>query len=146
MTAIPGVGTTSPASKSTGSGNGLADVDLDQFLSLLITELQNQDPLNPMDNSQMLQQISQIRQIGSTTKLTDTLSGLANGQDLSMASGMIGKKISALDTGGKDIEGIVDSVSVKTDSSDANNRIVQVHIGDSIVDINNIRKIVNTTS
>ncbi len=146
MSGIPGVGSTSPSNTSSGSSNGLADVDLDQFLSLLITELQNQDPLNPMDNSQMLEQISQIRQIGSTTKLTDTLAGLANGQDLSMASGMIGKTVTALDAGGKDVQGVVDSVSVQTDSADANNRKVQVHIGDSIVDITNIRKIVNTSS
>jgi flagellar basal-body rod modification protein FlgD len=145
MSSIPGVGSSSSASGAGGT-NGLADVDLDQFLGLLITELQNQDPLNPMDNSQMLDQISQIRQIGSTTKLTDTLSSLANGQQLSMASGMIGKSVTALDSDGKDIEGVVDSVSVLTDGADSNNRKVQVHIGDSIVDINNIRKVVNTTS
>lgn len=145
MTSIPGVGTSSSASSS-GGANGLADVNLDQFLGLLITELQNQDPMNPMDNAQMLEQISQIRQIGSTTKLTDTLSALASGQDLSMASGMIGKTITALDAGGKDVEGVVDSVSVLTDSTGANNRKVQVHIGDSIVDITNIRRVVNTTS
>ncbi len=85
MTQIPGVGSNSSSNSanstsSNQAGKGLADVDLDQFLGLLITELQNQDPLNPMDNSQMLEQISQIRQIGSTTKLTDTLSTLAIGR------------------------------------------------------------------
>jgi flagellar basal-body rod modification protein FlgD len=146
MASVPAVGTPSSASSSSKGSKGLADVDLDQFLKLLITELQNQDPMNPMDNAQMLEQISQIRQIGSTTKLTDTLSGLASGQDLSMASGMIGKTVTALDVGGKNIKGVVERVSVQTDAIDANNRKVQVHIGDSIVDISNIREIVNTSS
>ncbi len=142
MTQIPGVGSNSANSTSSNqAGKGLADVDLDQFLGLLITELQNQDPLNPMDNSQMLEQISQIRQIGSTTKLTDTLSTLAIGQELSMASSLIGKNVNALDAEAKEVNGVVDQVSVQTDAKDQNIRKVQVHIGDSIVDIKNIRQI-----
>jgi flagellar basal-body rod modification protein FlgD len=149
MTTIPGVNSSNASSGSTNKksgSNGLADVDLDQFLGLLITELQNQDPLNPMDNAQMLAQIGQIRQIGSTNKLTDTLSTLAVGQELSMASSLIGKEVTALDNNSKDVKGIVDSVAVQTDAKDKNNRTVQVHIGDSIVDIKNIREIVNTGS
>jgi flagellar basal-body rod modification protein FlgD len=149
MTTIPGVNNSNSSSGSTSkssSSNSLADVDLDQFLGLLITELQNQDPLNPMDNAQMLQQISEIRQIGSTNKLTDTLSTLAIGQELSMASSLIGKEINALDVNSKDVKGIVDRVAVQTDPKDNNNRKVQVHIGDSIVDIKNIREIVDIGS
>ena len=149
MTTIPGVNNSNSSSGSTNKvsgSNGLADVDLDQFLGLLITELQNQDPLNPMDNAQMLEQISQIRQIGSTNKLTDTLSTLAIGQELSMASSLIGKEISALDVNSKDVKGIVDRVAVQSDPKDNNIRKVQVHIGDSIVDIKNIREIVDIES
>jgi len=147
MTSIPGVSNSnSSTSSSSVKGNGLEDVDLDQFLGLLITELQNQDPMNPMDNAQMMEQISQIRQIGSTNKLTDTLTSLAIGQELSMASGLIGKEVSALDNNSKDVKGIVDRVAVQTDPKDGNNRKVQVHIGDSIVDMKNIREIVDNGS
>lgn len=147
MTSIPGVSkSNSSTSSSSVKGNGLEDVDLDQFLGLLITELQNQDPMNPMDNAQMMEQISQIRQIGSTNKLTDTLTSLAIGQELSMASGLIGKEVSALDNNSKDVKGIVDRVAVQTDPKDGNNRKVQVHIGDSIVDMKNIREIVDNGS
>ena len=47
----------------------------------MITELQNQDPLNPMDNTQMLEQINQIRQIGATDKLTSTLDSVLLGSE-----------------------------------------------------------------
>ncbi len=143
MTSIPGVSGSNSNNSSKSNSNGLEDVSLDQFLGLLITELQNQDPLNPMDNAQMMEQISQIRQIGSTTKLTETLTSLAIGQELSMASSLIGKEVNALDNDAKDVTGVVDRVSVLTDSNDGNNRTVQVHIGASIVDIKNIREIVD---
>ena len=146
MTQIPGVGTgtppTSGGSNGGVTGNDLSDVDLDQFLGLLITELQNQDPLNPMDNAQMLAQISQIREIGSTNKLTETLGNFAIGQELAMASSMIGKKISALDNNADEISGVVERVSVQTDQENPDIRKVSVHVGSSIVDIKNIREIV----
>ncbi len=141
MSSIPGVGASSSQTSSNVSGNALGDVDIDQFLGLLITEMQNQDPLNPMDNAQMLTQLSQIREIGSTNKLTATLSTLAVGQELSMASSMIGKTVKALDSNAKDVEGTVSRVSVQTDNDDPNIRKVSVHVGDSIVDIKNIREI-----
>lgn len=142
MSSVSSTGTSNPAAPTAGttSASGLGDVDIDQFLKLLLTELQNQDPLNPMDNAAMLNQIGQIRQIGSTNKLTETLTNLSNGQQLAMASGLIGKKINALDVNANDVTGLVDSVSVRTD--DQNNRAIQVHIGDSIVDMNNIREII----
>lgn len=143
MSSIPGVGPASNKSSSGASGNALGDVDIDQFLGLLITEMQNQDPLNPMDNGQMLTQLSQIREIGSTNKLTQTLTNLAVGQELSMASSMIGKTVKALDGDAKDIEGKVTSVSVQTDSEDPNIRKVSVHVGDATVDIKNIREIID---
>lgn len=144
MTSIPGVGGSSNSLATKSNGNGMADLDTDQFLGLLLTEMQNQDPLQPMDNSQMLTQMSQIREIGSNDRLTSTLSNLAAGQELSMASSMIGKTVKALDSNAKDVEGKVDRVSVQTDAKDSSKRTVSVHIGDSVVDISNIREIVET--
>lgn len=148
MTSIPGVNSTPGSSSGTGktTGNDLRDVNLDQFLGLLVTEMQNQDPLNPMDNSQLLTQISQIREIGSTNQLTETLSTLAVGQGLTMASSLIGKEVTALDDDAKEITGVVDRVSVETDDKDNSKRSVKVHIGESTVDINNIREINQQTS
>ena len=52
MSQIPSTSATGGSSTSTGKsqGNALQDLDIDQFLKLMISELQNQDPLNPMDN------------------------------------------------------------------------------------------------
>lgn len=146
MSSIQGLGgSNSGMGESAGRvrGNDLRDIDLDQFLGLLITEMQNQDPLNPMDNAQMLAQISTIREIGATNQLIETLGNFAVGQELAMASNLIGKSVTGLDTEARAIEGTVDRVSVQTDSNNPSFRKVSVHVGASIVDMKNIREIVS---
>jgi len=137
--------TTSSASTAANSlrGNGLNDIDLTQFLNLMLTELQNQDPLNPMDNAAMLQQIGELRGISSNDQLVATLKGFSNTQELTTASSLIGKTVKGLDVGSKEVSGEVTSVSVKIDEKDRNKRQVQVHVGDQIVDIRNVREIDN---
>ncbi|MCG8587587.1 MAG: flagellar biosynthesis protein FlgD [Pirellulales bacterium] len=97
--------------------DALTNIDLQEFLELFIAELQNQDPLEPMDNSEMLAQISQIREIGATDSLTSTLEAVQLGQSLSTAGGLIGKEVRALTSASSDgeqqfVEGTVDKVSI----------------------------------
>lgn len=128
------------SSPSGSSSGGLSDLDMDGFLRLLISEMQNQDPMNPMDNSQMIEQISQIRSVSATTELSETLGQLSSNQQLVTASGLIGKNISGLsDTG--EVSGIVDRVTVQVDENDQNTRSVKVHVGDRTISVENIRQI-----
>ena len=92
--------------------DAFADVNLDDFLKLLITELQNQDPLNPMDNNEILQQVSQIREIESNSRLTETLEAVLLGQSLSTASSLIGRYVEALTDDGTRVTGRVERISV----------------------------------
>ena len=120
--------------------NGFNDISSGQFMELLISELQNQDPLNPMDNSQMVQQISQIRSIGATDSLTSSLSTLRESQELVTASAMIGQKIEGLADDATAVNGVVDRVSVETNAENTT-RKVKVHVGNKTMDIKNIRTI-----
>lgn len=67
-----------------------------RFLKLLVTQLQNQDPLNPMDNAQMTSQLAQINTVSGIEKLNTTVEGLnaqfAQLQALSGAS-LVGREI-----------------------------------------------------
>lgn len=139
MTRIPSVGL-SPTNQSSRGPADLRDLDINHFLNLMITELQNQDPLNPMDNSELLQQLSQIREISATNKLTETLQSVLNGQQLTTASALIGKKITALSDDKRNVEGTVDRVSVELDENDK--QTLRVHIGGQKVRLKNIREIV----
>lgn len=116
------------------------DLDIDSFLKLLISELQNQDPLDPMDNAEMVQQISQIREIGATDKLSNTLNNLSQSQELVTASSLIGKAVQGLTDDASNITGTVDKITVETDAEN-DTRSVKVHVGGKTMDINNIREI-----
>lgn len=65
----------------------------DRFMTLLVTQMKNQDPLNPLDNAQVTSQLAQLSTVTGIDKLNDTMSvmsaGLQNSQGLQAAS-MIG--------------------------------------------------------
>ncbi|MDY0309810.1 MAG: flagellar hook capping FlgD N-terminal domain-containing protein, partial [Castellaniella sp.] len=68
----------------------------DRFLTLLVTQLQNQDPLNPMDNAQVTSQIAQLSMVNGIQGLNNTLLALSGQMDMSQslqAAGLIGKDI-----------------------------------------------------
>lgn len=94
------------------AGNAIKDLDVDSFLKLMIAELQNQDPLNPMENDQMLAQIGQMREIAASDKLTSTLDGVLLGQNIASATNLIGADIDAITDDNQKITGTVDKVSV----------------------------------
>jgi flagellar basal-body rod modification protein FlgD len=48
----------------------------DRFLKLLVTQMQNQDPLNPMDNAQITSQMAQINTVNGIEQLNTTVEGL----------------------------------------------------------------------
>ncbi len=83
------------AGKTTSSTTAVEDSQ-DRFLKLLVTQLKNQDPLNPMDNAEMTSQLAQMSTVSGIEKLNATLSGLVDsiGSSQSMqAAGLIGKTV-----------------------------------------------------
>lgn len=68
-TALNGTSSSSTSSTSTTDAS-------DRFLKLLVTQMQNQDPLNPMDNAQITSQMAQINTVNGVEKLNTTVQGL----------------------------------------------------------------------
>jgi flagellar basal-body rod modification protein FlgD len=66
--------TSSPAAASASD----ATVTSDRFLKLLVAQMQNQDPLNPMDNAQVTSQMAQINTVTGIDKLNTTVQGLSS--------------------------------------------------------------------
>ncbi|MFZ5796213.1 MAG: flagellar hook assembly protein FlgD [Sphingomonas sp.] len=99
MTTTTATGTTTPSAATTASTaaptTGIK-ADFNMFLKLLTTQMQNQDPLSPMDTSQYTQQLVQYSQVEQSvqqnTTLNSILSNLSN-QGLTQASGMIGRSV-----------------------------------------------------
>ncbi len=57
----------------------------DRFLTLLVTQLKNQDPLNPMDNAQLTSQLAQISTVDGIEKLNSTLKMILEGSNENQA-------------------------------------------------------------
>jgi flagellar hook assembly protein FlgD len=112
MAGISSVGQTSQ-SQTQNSTDAINDLDLGTFLKLLITEMQNQDPLNPLDNKDMLAQISQLREVGATDKLTATLDSVLLGQNIASSTNLIGAEIDALSDDQQFVTGVVKEVSIE---------------------------------
>jgi flagellar basal-body rod modification protein FlgD len=128
------------AGQAGSTNSGYNDLDTDAFLKLLISELQNQDPLDPMKNSEMVQQIGLIREIGATDALTQTLTGLSDSQQLVTASSLIGQTVKGLADDASEVDGVVDRITVET-NTESNARSVKVHVGNQTMEIKNIREI-----
>ena len=84
------------SSSSTTTTKTAAEEQQDRFLTLLVTQLKNQDPLNPMDNAEMTSQMAQMSTVSGIEKLNSTLGSLVDsiGTSQSMqAASMIGKGV-----------------------------------------------------
>lgn len=80
-----------------GGGNSRQSSELgDNFMTLLITQLQNQDPLKPMENSEMTSQLAQINTVSGIEDLNATLDGITGQLDAGQAlqaTGLIGQGV-----------------------------------------------------
>lgn len=116
--------TTTSTSTSTTSTSDVA-ADQDKFLKLLVTQLQNQDPLNPMDNSEMTSQLAQLSTVTGINKVNATLEAMqadqATAQSMT-AINLIGKGVLVA---GKGIEL---SSSTATDGTVTNSSVFGVDL------------------
>ena len=94
LSAINGTGSSTTGS-STSTKNA-ADTQ-DRFLKLLVAQMNNQDPLNPMDNAQVTSQMAQIQQVTSLSTLDTSIKGLGSqlGQMQALQSiSLVGREVS----------------------------------------------------
>ena len=99
----------STSSSSTKSSNS---VDYNTFLQLLIAEMKNQDPTNPMDTSQYMSQFAQLSTVEQAIQTNSKLDALLSSSALSQAEGLIGKTATFSTEDGQAISGVIASVSI----------------------------------
>lgn len=104
----------SPISSGTSSPkvSGLSGLTSDDFLKIMITELQHQDPTKPTDTSAILEQMSSLRNIQSQVDLQTQLQALVVQNQAATAGNMIGKAVQGLNDNNTNVSGIVMSVSI----------------------------------
>src|SRR5215213_9318251 len=85
----------------------------EDFIKMMITQLQQQDPMEPAKNEQLLAQMSQIGQLQSNTLLQESLKGMVLQHQIGSAGNLIGKNIKGLSPEGEPVQGLVNSVRVE---------------------------------
>src|SRR5688500_6741804 len=91
------------------------ELKTEDFIKMMITQLQNQDPLEPAKNQELLAQMSQIGQLQSATSLQESLKGMVLQNQIGAAARLIGKTVQGLDAADSPVTGLVNSVKVTAD-------------------------------
>lgn len=136
-------------SNKISSTTGSSDLGKDAFLKLMLTQLQNQDPLAPMDNTAMVAQMAQFSSVEQLYNISTQLTNMS--QSLGNNSNLIGKVVSwtsGTETGNYDLttgkaetiynleSGIVDSIIVRSGVHYAN-------IGGKEIEVSKIERVEN---
>lgn len=101
------------ASGAAQSATERAKLSQKEFMKLLVAELTNQDPLNPLENQQFVQQLASLQTLESTAALTDGIRDLVRLQQLSSASSLLGRQVVGLDADGDFVSGRVERVAAQ---------------------------------
>jgi flagellar basal-body rod modification protein FlgD len=96
MSTVDSATSAATALGATGTKPQTASEQTDRFLKLLVTQMQNQDPLNPMDNAQITTQMAQISTVSGIDDLNKSITSMSSmlfqSQSLEAAS-LIGKNV-----------------------------------------------------
>ncbi|SDD62893.1 flagellar basal-body rod modification protein FlgD [Cupriavidus sp. YR651] len=134
MTTTSSVGSNSSVNDALKSGSSSAQDLQNNFLKMLVTQMTNQDPTNPMDNSQLTSQLAQISTVSGLQTMNETMTALLQQTAASRAmdsAALIGKTVMvpgstvsvAGGTAGKigvDVPSTADAVTVQVLDKDGN--------------------------
>lgn len=131
-TNVNGTATNVNSDGTVTSGNSLTDKN--QFLLLLVNELQNQDPTQPIDEKETLSQLAQFSQLEATQNLSDTLTANSGFSNVAQSAALIGKTVSTATSTDAGVSGVVTAVSLS-------GGITYLHVGDQDVDASTVTNI-----
>jgi flagellar basal-body rod modification protein FlgD len=99
-------GTAQPATSTSSS----TQVDKDMFLKLMVTQLKNQDPMNPTDSSQFLAQTAQFTSLEKLGQVAEQSAQALSAQMAFGASSLVGRTVTYTGSDGAEVTGSVSSV------------------------------------
>ena len=105
-------GTSGTSSKNGSSVGAAAGMGKDDFMKLLIAQLQNQDPMKPMDDKEFITQLAQFSSLEAIDKMTTAMEEMAGSQLLAQAATLIGKQVTAKLPDGSTVTGAVTQVQM----------------------------------
>lgn len=116
---------------------GQQELGRDAFLSLLLNQIQHQDPLEPVENTDMIAQLAQFSALEQSANMSVAMEALAGNIDqlnFINASNLLGREIVGLDTEGELIQGTVQHVQL-------NGSVVMLTVNDRLVSMAGVQSI-----
>jgi flagellar basal-body rod modification protein FlgD len=120
-TAIPTAATAAPSATGKASAeteavtpeNPKGELGKNDFLKLMVAQLQAQNPLEPTNDTEYIAELAQFSQLEQTTNIAQTSSQAATSQQVAQAVGLIGHTVSYIDpTTGASAQGKVQNVEI----------------------------------
>ena len=100
---------TNKTNSTVAADQSAASLNYNNFLQLLIAQMKNQDPTNPMDATQQVAQLATFSQVEQSLKANKNLESLIQSQGMSQATSFIGKTVTSSDG---NTSGVVSEVKI----------------------------------
>jgi flagellar basal-body rod modification protein FlgD len=129
------VSSATSTSAQTTSVSAFSGYGSNEFMQMLMTQLTHQNPLEPMSDSEMMNQYAQLNSLTELQSIKSSITAMAATNLTGYAASLIGKTVNATDENGKAVNGKIDSVSLDSGT-------VQLHIGKVTVPLGNVSEII----
>lgn len=98
------------AAQPTAAAASSTQIDRDMFLKLMVTQLKNQDPMNPTDSAEFLAQTAQFTSLEKLEEVATQSAQAYSAQMAFGASSLVGRTVTYTDADGTEVSGTVSSV------------------------------------
>ncbi|MBS3734238.1 MAG: flagellar hook capping protein [Phycisphaerae bacterium] len=105
------------------------------YLNLLITQLQNQNPMDPLNNNEMASQLAQLSQLEQIENMNRTFGAVLASTQRDQAAELIGKRVSYFPTDA------TEAVVGRVDRVDLTGEQIMLHVGNAVVPLDEIGSI-----
>ena len=94
---VPATGAERPAATTASDSVSKTQVDYQSFLKLLVAQMKNQDPTNPMDSTQYMAQLAAFSQVEQSVQMNTKLDQMLQSSTLEQAASIIGRTVTSAD-------------------------------------------------
>ncbi len=99
----------SQAARESAGKDALAGMDYQAFLKLLVEQMKNQDPTNPMDGTEYMAQLATFAQVEQTVRANARLEEILTALSMTQGSDLLGRTVSTMDGS---VSGVVSAVEI----------------------------------
>ncbi len=104
------------ANNTANTNTASNELDSNQFMQILLAQLTHQNPLEPMNNAEMMSQFSQLNSLQELRSINTSMEVVSATNQTTYLASLIGKTVKAQRSDGKIVEGVVDGVLTEVDN------------------------------